>query len=269
MYSILWLSTSAPSGRRNAAWMEKPPSRSQSSVPQRVRKVAPISFNSSMALCHSTAPRLAWLQGMFEGSGTIGCSNESKFIGLSSDQPRCGAIPGRKRGRHVNAQHQHHCEMNEDRHKRWRVRQRLTFGVAEDHRLDAAEDGGERDSKRDQEEWSGPGMLTHRSGEDEKFAGEHAEGRHAQNRERSQHQAPAYGGADAEQAADAIHLLRAGGLRGMARGKEDRGLGQRMNGHVQQRGKVRDRTAEAEREGDDAHVFDRGVAEETFDVALP
>ena len=50
--------------------------------------------------------------------------------------------------------------------------------------------------------------------------------------------------------------------------KEDRGLSQRMYGHVQQRREVRHRAAHSEGEGDDPHVLDRGVGKEALDVAL-
>ena len=44
-----------------------------------------------------------------------------------------------------------------------------------------------------------------------------------------------------DQAADVVHHLRAGLLRGVADGEEDRRLGERVHGHVQQPGEVRDR----------------------------
>src|ERR1017187_4820665 len=158
--------------------------------------------------------------------------------------------------------------MHEDGHQCWRVRQGLSVAIAEDHRLHAAEDGGECDAERDQEEWSGPGMFAHGGGEDEEFAGEDAEGRHAEDREGAENESPADGRAGAEQAADAVHLLRAGLLRGMPRGEEDGGYCEGMHGHVQQRRKVGDRAAESEGEGDDAHMLNGGVSEEAFYVAL-
>ncbi len=62
-------------------------------------------------------------------------------------------------------------------------------------------------------------------------------------------------------------LLRALDLRDVADGEEDRRLGQRVHGHVQQAGEVGERPAHAEGEGDDAHVLDRGIGEHALDVA--
>ena len=69
------------------------------------------------------------------------------------------------------------------------------------------------------------------------------------------------------QAADVGDLLRALDLRDVADGEEDRRLGQRVHGHVQQPGEIGERPAHAEGEGDDAHVLDRGIGEHAFDVA--
>jgi len=41
-----------------------------------------------------------------------------------------------------------------------------------------------------------------------------------------------------------------------------------MDGHVQQGCEVGHRSTEAERECDDAHVFNRGIPEEPLDIAL-
>ena len=54
----------------------------------------------------------------------------------------------------------------------------------------------------------------------------------------------------------------------MADREEDRRLGERMHGHVQQPGESRDRPAHAEGERDDAHVLDRRVGEQPLDVLL-
>ena len=40
-----------------------------------------------------------------------------------------------------------------------------------------------------------------------------------------------------------------------------------MHGHVQKPGKIRQRSAHSEGEGDDPHVLDRGVGEHALDVA--
>ena len=61
--------------------------------------------------------------------------------------------------------------------------------------------------------------------------------------------------------------LRAFDLRDVADGEEDRRLGERMHGHVQEAGEIGERTAHAEGEGDDAHMLDRGIGEHALDVA--
>ena len=62
-------------------------------------------------------------------------------------------------------------------------------------------------------------------------------------------------------------LLRALGLGDMADGEEDRRLGERVHGHVQQPGEVGERPAHAEGEGDEPHVLDRRIGEHALDVA--
>ena len=71
------------------------------------------------------------------------------------------------------------------------------------------------------------------------------------------------------QTADVGDALRALDLRDMADREEDRRFGQRVHGHVQQPGEIRERAAHAEGEGDDAHVLDRRIGEQPFDVAPP
>jgi hypothetical protein len=53
----------------------------------------------------------------------------------------------------------------------------------------------------------------------------------------------------------------------VADGEEDRRLGERMHGHVQEAGEIGERTAHAECKGDDAHMLDRRVGEQPLDVA--
>ena len=159
--------------------------------------------------------------------------------------------------------------MHEHRHERWLVRERLDVGVAEHHRLHAAEHRGECDAEGEQQEGRGPRVLAHGGGEDEEFAREHAEGRHAQDGQSADHEAPAHRGAHLHEAADVLHHLRAGLLRGMAHGEEDRALHERMHRHVQEPREVGDRPAHAEGEGDEPHVLDRGVGEHALHVALP
>ena len=69
------------------------------------------------------------------------------------------------------------------------------------------------------------------------------------------------------EAADVGDALGALDLRDMADREEDRRLGQRMHGHVQQAGEIRERAADAEGEGGDAHVLDRRIGKQPFDVA--
>ena len=69
------------------------------------------------------------------------------------------------------------------------------------------------------------------------------------------------------QAPDPMDPLRALDLRDVADGEEDRRLGEAMHHHMQQPGKIGERAAHSERKDDDAHVFDRGVGEQAFDVA--
>ena len=69
------------------------------------------------------------------------------------------------------------------------------------------------------------------------------------------------------QAAHIGDALRALDLRDMADGEENRRLGQRMHGHVQQAGEIGERAAHAEGKGDDAHMLDRGIGEHALDVA--
>ena len=100
----------------------------------------------------------------------------------------------------------------------------------------------------DEQEGRGPRVFVHGRGDDEEFAGEYAEWRHAQYGHRTQHKSPADGGIGPDQSADAVHRLGARLLRGVADGEEDRGLGQRMHGHVQQPGEARHCAAHAEGE---------------------
>ena len=63
---------------------------------------------------------------------------------------------------------------------------------------------------------------------------------------------------------EAAHVgdpLRAFDLGDVADGEEDRRLGERMHGHVQEAGEIGERTAHAEGKGDDAHMLDRRVGE--------
>ncbi len=140
--------------------------------------------------------------------------------------------------------------------------------VAEYHRLDPHEDRGKSDPQRDQQEGGRPGLLAHRRGDDQELACEDAERRHAENRQRAEHQPPADGRAEPDQAANIVHPLRTRFLRGVTDGEEDRRLDQRMHAHVQQTGEIGDRPAQPEGKGHQAHVLDRRVREHPLDVAL-
>ena len=96
---------------------------------------------------------------------------------------------------------------------------------------------------------------------DQELAHEDAERRQAGDRDHADHEAPAEQRMGHGQAADIGDLLRALDLRDMADREEDRRLGQAVHRHVQQAGEIGERSAHAEREGDDAHVLDRGVGE--------
>ena len=148
------------------------------------------------------------------------------------------------------------------------MREPLQRGVAENHRLHAAEHRRKRDAERDQQERRRPRLLAHRRRDDEELAREDAERRHAEDRQRPEHQPPADHRRDFDQATDLVHDLCAGLLRRMADGEEDRGLDQRMHRHVQEPRVVGDRPAETERKGHQPHVLDRRVGEHALHVLL-
>ena len=158
--------------------------------------------------------------------------------------------------------------MQKDRQQRRIVFERFDRRIAEGHALHLGEHRGEGDAERGEQDGRCPGVMFDGRGEDHEFAGEHAEGRHAEDGQSAEHQAPADGRRAADQALDVGDDLRSGHLRGVADGEENRRLGERMHGHVQQSGVGGDAPAHAEGEGDDAHVLDGGEAEQPLDVFL-
>ena len=101
----------------------------------------------------------------------------------------------------------------------------------------------------------------------QELAHEDAERRQAGDGDDAEHQAPAEHRIGDGEAAHVGDPLRALDLRDVADREEDRRLGQRMHGHVQQPGEIGERPAHAEGKGDDAHVLDRGIGEHALDVA--
>ena len=134
--------------------------------------------------------------------------------------------------------------------------------------MQVAKQAGEGDRQPDQQRHRQPRPGLHGRGQDQKLAGEHAERRKAGDGNRADQQTPADGGLGADQATNLLDRLGAGDLRRVPDRDEHRALGQRVHGHVQQRGEGGERPAHAEGEGHEPHVFDRGVAEHSLDVAL-
>ena len=112
-----------------------------------------------------------------------------------------------------------------------------------------------------------PRIARHRRRDDQELTHEDAHRRHACDREYTDHESPSEQRMRLRQSADLGDLLRALDLRDVTDRVEDRRLGQAVHRHVQQPGEVRQRSTDAERERDDAHVFDRRVREQAFDVA--
>ena len=102
---------------------------------------------------------------------------------------------------------------------------------------------------------------------EQKLAHEDAERRQSGDGNDAEDESPAEQGVAFCEPADVGEPLRALHLRDMPDREEDRRLGQAVHGHVQEAGEVGEWAAHAERERHDAHVLDRGVGEEAFDVA--
>src|SRR5450631_1549639 len=181
----------------------------------------------------------------------------------------CCAIPFGECRWHVDSQSKHHRQMSVDGQECWRMWKASPIAFAKNHRLNATKNSGERDSKCNKKERSCPRVLSHCRCENEKFAREDSERRHTENRQRPEHEPPANSRAGGHQASNPIHLLRTGLLRSVTCSEEDGRLRKRVNGHVEQRRKISDRPTKAKCESDDAHVFNRGITEEPFDISLP
>ena len=104
---------------------------------------------------------------------------------------------------------------------------------------------------------------------DQKFAHENPERRHAGNRHDAEHQRPSQYRMRYRQPPDLRDALRAFHLRYVTHGEEYRRFGKAVHAHLQQSGEIRQWSADAEGEHDDAHMFDRGIGEHAFDVAAP
>ncbi len=114
------------------------------------------------------------------------------------------------------------------------------------------------------------GMPRHGRGDDQELAHEDAQRRQARRWPRTPIRKP-QPSAGWLAVSPRISPMRCGALDlgDMADGEEDAGFGQAVHGHVQQPGEIGQRPAHAEGEGDDAHMLDRGIGEEPFDVAPP
>src|SRR5579859_3590733 len=192
-----------PPGRRSLAHnASRRPPRCRT-CPHRSRQPA-----SSTWTCHAaSAP----------GTGSNSISKSStRTITPSTDQSRRLTIPVGEIRRYVQPEQQHQHEMHEYRNQCGRVRQAFARGLAEYHLLHLAENGGKGDPKGDQQDRRSPRMLMHRRRQDQEFAREYAERRHAQDGKATEHQAPAYRGIGVDQSADVRDQLGAGFLRGMA-----------------------------------------------------
>ena len=168
--------------------------------------------------------------------GSRDCESGSDHDGPHPISRAACAIPVGEERRNPQPEHQHERQMHEHRDHRRAQRQALapssrrtpSAAPCENTAANATPSASEQERRR-------PRLLAHRGGEDQELAREDAERRHAEDRQRAEHQPPAERRADRDQAADVVHDLRAGLLRRVADGEEDRRLGQRMHGHVQQR----------------------------------
>ena len=135
-------------------------------------------------------------------------------------------------------------------------------GLAEDRVLQAQQQRAEADQQAKRRQQGKPWLAGEGRGQDQELAGEHAERRHAADRQHGQrehHGKPRVGDAQPPDLGDALRAL---GLGDMSDGEEDAGLGQAVHGHVQQAGEIGERPAHAEGEHDQAHVLDRRIGEE-------
>ena len=110
--------------------------------------------------------------------------------------------------------------------------------------------------------------LRKRRHQDDEFADEQPEGRHAGHRQAADDQHAAGVGQGTRHAANAVHAQGSEGFTNVARGKEQQRLGERVVESVQQRAVKSERTAQANSEGNDSHMFNAAVGQQAFQVAL-
>ena len=139
--------------------------------------------------------------------------------------------------------------------------------LAEQHVLQPQDQRAERDDQPEHQHDREQRLAREARRHQHELGGEHAERRQAGDRDHAERKAHREHRMADRQALDVGDALRALDLRDVADREEDRRLGQRMHGHVQEAGEVRERPAHAEGEGDDAHVLDRRIGEQPFDVA--
>src|SRR5260221_13075240 len=171
--------TTRPSRAAYAAKIEKPAPRSRLSAPQsatrrpaasRTRRAASVHCAASTRACDAgTAPGSTWRSRSMPG------------ILISTEETRRLRVPGGKIGGNVEPEHERERQVHEHRGEGRLVSEWLGDGIAEHHRLHAAENRGERHPQRGQQDGRGPRVLPHRRGGDQEPASEYAEGRHAQD----------------------------------------------------------------------------------------
>ena len=182
----------APSGlrrpRRRRGW-QKPRRRSRSSLAHSATSRASCSHASRHAV--SSCPELTCARCAGTRRGQRGCGTRAEWRDRSSDQPRRAAIPVGEERRNPQAQHQH-----ERRDARTPESSPAACGSAlavvspntigctfENTAANATPSASEQERRR-------PRLLAHRRREDQELAREHAERRHAEDRERAEHQVP-------------------------------------------------------------------------------
>jgi hypothetical protein len=160
-------------------------------------------------------------------------------------------------------------KVREHRHVGGLRRRRRPARLAERDGAEAQEEPAERDEDGEHQNDREPRLTREGRTHDQEFAHEDTERRQAGDRHHPQHEAPAEYRIGDGQPAHVGDLLRSLDLGDVANREEDRGLGERMHGHVQEAGEIGEGAAHAEGEDDDAHVLDRGIGEHALDVAPP
>ncbi|GCC43064.1 hypothetical protein chiPu_0027181, partial [Chiloscyllium punctatum] len=175
--------------------------------------------------------------------------------------------PDNERSRKIDARSQHQREMREHRQigrfGRRRTAARLAERKARQAQHERAEGEQQAKDQRDREQR----LAREGRADDEKFAHEDTERRQTGDCDNADHQAPAERGMGFSQAANVGDPLRALHLRDVADRVEDPRLCQAVHHHVQQAGEVGERAAHPECKHDDAHMLDRGIGEQPFDIA--